>query len=105
MSGQLHFAEHLPVSRSDRRESTVAEPNEQSFGGRVVSHIVGIVPEPDGCDRTIIGRVDHLHAFTLAVCDGDELRAGNDRDPLRLAEASQALDVTAVLQIEHFYSV
>ena len=42
---------------------------------------------------------------TVAVCDGDDFRIGNNGDALRLPKPRQAPDVTPVPDIEHLHCV
>src|SRR5439155_26432933 len=105
MTGELRFADHLAVGRADRRESAAAKSDEKALRRRLVSNVVRIVAEADALDRMKVAHVERLHNVALTVGDRDKFRVRYDGDPLRLAKASQAFDVSAALEIENLHGI
>ena len=105
MAGELGFAQHFPVGGADRSESAAAESDEETLRRRLVSHVVRVVSEADALDRMKVTRVERLHTVALTVGDSDKFRVGYDGDPLRLAKADQAFEVSAALEIENLRGI
>src|SRR6267378_4302115 len=105
MTGELGFAQHFPIGRADRREGAAAKSDEETLGGRLVSDIVSIVSKADSPDRMKVARVERLHTFALTIGDRDKFRVRHDGDPLRLAKAGQAFDVSTALEIENLHGI
>src|SRR6266850_1071854 len=105
MTGKLGFAQHFPGGGADRGEGAAAKSDEDAFGGRLVSDIVSIIAKANGLDEMKIAHVEGLQAFALPVGDRDKFRVRHDGDPLGLAKAGEAFDVSTALEIENLHGV